>query len=178
MLLYLQSPAQFDAIYDKATTEAILSNCATQLYFYSQSLANAKYISERCHKVSVDTQAQSKRRGLLMRPTTTVSTTPKEVITVDELLTLGGAGRQLAVAFISGKPPVLVQRVNHYTVPEMRVRLGLSAPDLKRLEVLPAAIQPIPEVERQVDVAHTLHAATPPLLVKPSKPKPVKPEVN
>ncbi|MGL4609059.1 MAG: type IV secretory system conjugative DNA transfer family protein [Trueperaceae bacterium] len=130
VLLYLQSPSQFDAIYSKDQTEAILNNCGVQLYFKSESLATAEYLSRRCHKVSVDTQTKSRKRGWWQRATYTESSTSREVITVDEVLLMGGAERQLVIAMITGKPPALVKRTNYYEVPRLNAMLRLPPPKL------------------------------------------------
>jgi type IV secretion system protein VirD4 len=140
-LLYLQSPSQFDAIYSKDQTEAILNNCATQLYFKSESLATAEYISRRCFRVSVDTRSHSRRPGFFKRPTVNQNTANREVITVDEVMALGGPERQLVIAMISGKPPTLVKRINYYEVPRLNVALMKSfQPEVQAEEPISSVI--------------------------------------
>ncbi|MGL4608964.1 MAG: type IV secretory system conjugative DNA transfer family protein [Trueperaceae bacterium] len=179
VLLYLQSPSQFDAIYAKDVTDAILNNCATQIYFKSESLSTAKYISERCHKISVSTESQSKRHGFWFRPTHTTSSTPREVITIDEIMMLGGAERQLCIAMISGKPPTLVKRVNYYEVPALKIALRTPAPDLTVLDTHP---QPPTTTEEKKPVMQTKPAEppspppAPPIYLQP--PQPTKPELK
>lgn len=115
MLLYLQSPSQFDGLYGKNRTEAILSNCATQLYYKVEELSTAEYISRRCGKKSVATESRSRKRTLMSGvPTISESTTGREVITTDEVFNMGGEDRQCVIAFISGKRPILAKRLNYY----------------------------------------------------------------
>lgn len=150
MLLYLQSPSQFDAIYSKDQTEAILNNCATQLYFKSESLATAEYISRRCHKVSVDTRSQSRKPGFFIRPTISQSAAQREVITVDEVMVMGGPERQLVIAMISGKPPTLVKRVNYYDLPRLKLALQRPPPQLSKEVETPRTVskhQPKEEIQ-------------------------------
>ena len=118
MLLYLQSPAQFDGLYGKAKTEAILANCATQLYYKVENLSTAEYISRRCHKVSVDTESQSRKRMPFSGvPTVSQGSMGREVITPDEVFRMGGSERQCLIAFVSGKRPILAKRLNYYEHP-------------------------------------------------------------
>lgn len=115
ILVYLQSPAQFDDIYGKSGTEAILANCATQLYYKVETLSTAEYISKRCHKVSVGTESQSRNPFSLGRAKSiSLSSTGREVITPDEVLRMGGEERECIIAFISGKRPILAKRLNYY----------------------------------------------------------------
>ncbi len=132
MLLYLQSPAQFDGLYGKAKTEAILANCATQLFYKVENLSTAEYISRRCHKVSVDTQSQSRKRTPLSGvPTINQGSMGREVITPDEVIRMGGAERQCLIAFVSGKRPILAKRLNYYEHSSMTKLLAQhSAPPI------------------------------------------------
>jgi type IV secretory pathway TraG/TraD family ATPase VirD4 len=134
-ILYLQSPSQFDAIYNKAQTSAILNNCTVQLYYKNEDLATAQYISNRCHKKSVKTRSRSRKRIMFSRPTDTDATTAKELITVDEVMVMGGSERQLALAMISGKHPTLVQRINYYDVAALEALLNrFPAPSVPQLD--------------------------------------------
>ncbi len=115
IITYLQSPAQFDGLYGKAKTEAILANCGVQLYYKVENLSTAEHISKRCHKISVDTESQSRKRTPFSGvPTVSQSSTGREVITVDEVSRVGGSERQCIIAFISGKRPVLAKRLNYF----------------------------------------------------------------
>ena len=115
IITYLQSPAQFDGLYGKAKTEAILANCSVQLYYKVENLSTAEYISKRCHKVSVDTESQSRKRAFFSGvPTVSQSSTGREVITVDEVSRVGGSERQCIIAFVSGKRPILAKRLNYF----------------------------------------------------------------
>ncbi len=115
VMLYLQSPSQFDDLYGKAATESILNNCGVQLYYKTESVATAEYIQKRCHNISVESSSTSRTINRWLMPVSrSEGTTPREVFTVEEALALGGENRQVILAFVSGKRPFLAKRMNYY----------------------------------------------------------------
>lgn len=144
IIVYLQSPAQFDDIYGKPGTEAILANCATQLYYKVETLSTAEYISKRCHKISVGTESQNRNPFSLGRANSVnLSTTGREVITPDEVLRMGGEDRECIIAFISGKRPVLAKRLNYYEHKWLdKLLKAHPAPKVPEPKVLPVVTTP------------------------------------
>ena len=115
VMLYLQSPSQFDDLYGKDATESILNNCGVQLYYKTESVGTAEYIQKRCHKFSVVTRSVSRTINRWFRPVSrSESTTPRELFTVEEALALGGEKRKVILAFVSGKRPFLVKRMAYF----------------------------------------------------------------
>ncbi|CAN5746724.1 hypothetical protein BH24DEI2_BH24DEI2_23050 [soil metagenome] len=116
--IYLQSIAQLDALYGNDGAESILSNCNIHNYYKTESLATAKYLSERCHQVSVESKSVSRVRNRLMRPVNE-STASKEraVISIEEVMQLGGKERKMFLCFVSGKRPLLLKRIDYWTTP-------------------------------------------------------------
>lgn len=160
VMLYLQSPSQFDDLYGPDATEAILTNCGVQLFYKIESLKTAKYIEERCHRVSVETRSTSRTINRWFKPVSrSESSTPREVFTREEALALGGKNRQIILAFVTGQRPFIAKRMNYFEQ-EIGNLMGLyPAPPVPEMGELTARTPRVPvpaaRPETQEELADT-----------------------
>ena len=116
--IYLQSIAQLDALYGKDGAESILANCNIQNFYKTESLATAKYLSERCHQVSVESKSVSRVRNRWLRPVNeNTGSKERSVISIEEVMQLGGKERKMFLSFVSGQRPMLLKRIDYWTTP-------------------------------------------------------------
>ena len=147
--LYLQSIDQLEE-YGKKEALSILNNCSVENFYTTNSQDVARYISERCHKVSVDSSSRSRVINRFGKPVSqSVSSTIRDVFTIDEVYLLGGEDRKMFISFITGKRPVLLKRIAYYETELGKLIQDHPPSRVPEMEVVKKAVALPPEAAPQ-----------------------------
>ena len=122
-VIYCQSLEQLDEVYGETGRKTILGNCGVTLYYKTESWDMAKHISELSGKVSRTEQRKSRRWRPLPTfeaPTISEGNQSREVLTPDEIMTMGGEKREVIAVRVTGKPLIIARRVNPYKTRRLR----------------------------------------------------------
>ena len=136
--VYCQTLGQLRAAFGQGGSETILDNCAVKLFYKTEGPEVAQYISSLAHKVSRTEQRHTRRWSIVPEmPTVSEGNQSREVIAPDEVLLVGGTDRELIVAAVTGKPLMIVKRVDLRDEPRlMRLMTKYKAPPIKRVSEL------------------------------------------
>lgn len=156
--LYCQTLGQLRAAFGQGGSETILDNCAVKLFYKTEGPEVAQYISSLAHKVSRTEERRTRRWSIVPEmPTVSEGNQSREVIAPDEVLLAGGTDRELLIAAVTGKPLMIVKRVDLREEPRL---LGLMtkyrAPPIKRvseLELYPDLTAPVQPPVQEVGKA-------------------------
>ncbi len=133
--LYCQTLGQLRAAFGQGGSETILDNCAVKLFYKTEGPEVAQYISSLAHKVSRTEERHTRRWSIVpAMPTVSEGNQSREVIAPDEVILVGGKNRELLIAAVTGKPLMIVKRVDLRDEPHlMRLMNKYRAPPIKRV---------------------------------------------
>lgn len=132
--LYCQTLGQLRAAFGQGGSETILDNCAVKLFYKTEGPEVAQYISSLAHKVSRTEERHTRRWSIVPEmPTVSEGNQSREVIAPDEVILVGGKDRELLIAAVTGKPLMIVKRVDLRDEPRLtRLMNKYRAPPIKR----------------------------------------------
>lgn len=138
-IIYCQSLRQLDEHYGETGRVTILDNCGVTLYYKTESWEMAKHISQLSGKVSRTEQRKSRRwRPIptLEAPTISEGNQSREVLTPEEVMTMGGEKREVIAVHVTGKPLAIARRVDPYKTQRLnQLMKKYSAPEIHIPEV-------------------------------------------
>ena len=134
IIIYCQTLEQLEEHYGSTGQKTILGNCGFRLYYKTETMEIAKQVSEIAGKVSRTEQRKSRRWRPLPTfeaPTISEGNQSREVITPEEVDTLGGEKRQVIAVKVTGKPLTIARRVEPFKTRRLKKLIAkYSAPEI------------------------------------------------
>jgi type IV secretion system protein VirD4 len=137
VMAVVQSLNWIDVTYDRDKRNGILSCCAHQIFFATNDLATAQYVSDSCGNQTVDAISRSKRKSMKYEaPTYNTSQRGTPLIAKHEMRDFN-VNEQIIL--VEGSQPIKCKKIAYYKERAFKDR-EIEAPAVPELKILDNAI--------------------------------------
>ena len=137
VMAVVQSLNWIDVTYDRDKRNGILSCCAHQIFFATNDLATAQYVSDSCGNQTVDAVSKSKRKSMKYEaPTHNTSQRGTTLIAKHEMRDFN-VNEQIIL--VEGSQPIKCKKIEYYNEPAFKHR-EIEPPEVPELKILDNAI--------------------------------------
>ena len=137
VMAVVQSLNWLDVTYDRDKRNGILSCCAHQIFFATNDLATAQYVSESCGNQTVEAVSRSKRKSMKYEaPTYNTSQRGTPLIAKHEMRDFN-VNEQIIL--VEGSQPIKCKKIKYYKEPAFKDR-EIEPPEVPELKILDNSI--------------------------------------
>ena len=137
VMAVVQSLNWLDVTYDRDKRNGILSCCAHQIFFATNDLATAQYVSESCGNQTIDAVSKSKRKSMKYEaPTYNTSQRGTPLIAKHEMRDFNTNEQ---IILVEGSQRIKCKKIEYYKEREFKDR-EIAPPDVPELKILDNAI--------------------------------------